>query len=471
MRISDLISLGLDWLIYGVIFAIICGAAFIIGYRFIYKKLCKGTKTLAPSRFLLYAMFLCYMVVVVGVTLLNRYGYETEIFRLTPFYSYIEAWNQYKAADWRNIILNIFMLVPFGLLLPYIAKPFKKLGWTTLAGLAFTLFIEITQLILRRGIFETDDLINNTMGVLVGYGFYRLADYIVKRIKKEAASLKAVLPYQLPLLVSIVAFSAIFTLHATQELGNLKCHHIIKANPESVTCNTSFDENAGVAFVYTVPMVSVEETREFAENFFAGFDSGIDENRTDIYDETAFYWNNNPEYSISISIDYEGNKIRFTDFEVSFSDETVIPAENATETELRASIEALGFFIPEGADFINQGNGNYRFEAECIMVGDYVYDGNVQCDYTEDGRIRSLRYNIIKCTAYKEFPIISEEEAYERIAAGIFRFEPAYEPENIIVNNIFLSYEVDSKGFYQPIYILECTIDGQDTRLYTPAIQ
>ncbi len=471
MRISDLVSMGLDWLIYGIILSIICGIAFWVGYRLIYKKLCKGSKSLTLPQFLLYAMFFCYMVVVLGVTLLNRYGYETEIFRLTPFYSYIEAWNQYKAADWRNIILNIFMLVPFGLLLPFIAKPFQKLGRTTLAGLVFTLFIEATQLILRRGIFETDDLINNTMGVLIGYGFYRLADYITKRVKKAPVALKTVLPYQIPLLVSILAFTAIFSLHATKELGNLRCHHIIRANPESVTCNTTFDENDGVAFVYTVPIVSVEETREFAENFFAGFNSGIDESRTDIYDETAFYWNDNPEYSISLSIDYEGNKIWFTDYEISFSDETVIPAENATEAELRASIDALGFFIPEGAALTNKGNGNYLFEAKCIMVGDYVYDGNVHCSYTEGGLIRSLDYNIIKCTPYKEFSIISEEEAYEKIAAGIFRFEPAYEPENIIVNNIFLSYEVDSKGFYQPIYILECTIDGQDTRLYTPAIQ
>lgn len=470
MRISDLISMGLDWLIYGLILAAIFGATFWVGYRLIYKKICKGSKTLTLSKFLLYGMFFCYMVIVLGVTLVNRYGYETEIFRLTPFYSYIEAWNQYKAADWRNIILNIFMPVPFGFLLPYIAKPFKKLSWTVLAGLGFTLFIEAAQLILRRGIFETDDLINNTMGVLIGYGFYRLADAISKRIKKAPAAFKTVLPYQIPLLVTILAFTTIFGLHAAKELGNLKCHHIIRANPEAVTCNTSFDESNGVAYVYTVPIVSVEETREYAEAFFAGFDSGIDEGRTDIYDETVFYWNDNPEHSVSLSIDYEGNKIRFTDYEVSFSDENVMPAENATEAQLRESINALGFFIPEGAAFTNKGDGNYLFEVECIVAGDYVYDGNVNCSYTEDGRIRSLNYNIIKCTAYKEFPIISEEDAYNKIAAGIFRFEPAYEPEVIIVNNIFLSYEVDSKGFYQPIYILECTIDGQDTRLYTPAI-
>ena len=471
MRVSDLISMGLDWLIYGTVLALIFGVLFLIGYRLFYKKVLKGKKTLTLPKILLYAMFFCYIIMVLGVTLLNRYGYQTEMFRLTPFYSYIEAWNQYKDADWRNIILNIFMLVPFGILLPYIRDLFKKIGWTALAGVVFTLFIECTQLILKRGIFETDDLINNTLGVLIGYGFYRLAEYIKARIRKEPVKLAAVLPYQIPLLVAAVAFTGIFTAHDMKELGNLRCHHIIKAHPESVTCNTDFDENTENAYVYTVPIISVEETREFADGFFARFDSGIDENRTDIYDESVFYWNDNPDNTISLRIDYEGNKISYTNFQISFLDSSTVPDENADETELRTAIEALGFMVPEDCTFINKGYGNYLFRADCVIVGDYVYDGYINCNVAEGGRIKNLDYNLIKCSAYKEFPIISEEEAYERIAAGIFRYEPAFEPRNIIVNDIFLAYEVDSKGFYQPIYILECNIDGQDTRLYTPAIR
>ena len=470
MRVSDLISLGFDWLISGIVIAVIISIAFLIGYFFIYKKLCKGSKTLTPSVFLLYAMFFCYLVMVLGVTLLGRFNDQTELFRLAPFYTYIEAWNQFKDADWRNIILNIFMLVPFGFLLPYIAKPFKKVGWTTLAGFLFTLLIEATQLILKRGIFETDDLINNTLGVIIGYGFYRLVSYITDRIAKEPVKLSSTLLFQLPLLVTIVAFCTIFMAHNLKELGNLRCRYIIKAHPQSVTCNTDFDENTGTAWVYTVPIVSIEETRCFANDFFAGFDSDIDNSRTDVYDESVFYWNDDPDYTLSLEIDYEGNKIRYTNFNVSFGDSSSVPAENAAPEEVSESIKALGFYLPKGMTFTNQGYGKYLLDADCIMVGDYVYDGSVSCRITETGEIQDLSYNLIKCSAYKEFPIISEAEAYERIAAGIFRYEPAYEPDNIIVNDIVLSYEVDSKGFYQPIYIFECNIDGRDTRLYTPAI-
>ncbi|MBO5082683.1 MAG: VanZ family protein [Lachnospiraceae bacterium] len=471
MRVADLIQLGMEYLVYALILAVICGGLFGVGYFIIYKKIMKGQKKLSLPKFLLYAMFICYIFMVFGVTLLSRFAYQTELFRLMPLYSYIEAWHQYKDASWRNIILNIFMLVPFGLLLPYIHKIFKKFGPTALAGFTFTLLIEVVQLVLRRGIFEADDLINNTLGTLIGYGLYRLADYIHKRIKKEPISIKPVLLYQLPLVITAVAFTAIFSLHHFQELGNLKCHHIINAHPASVTCNTSFDTSPKTASVYIVPVSTIDETEHYAREFFASLGYGLDESRTDIYDDTAFYYSDPGD--IILSIDYEGNKIDYNNFAYRWDEnDEMIPANTtATEKEIRTAVKDIGFFIPEGAEFTNLENGTYRFLANCILYEDFVYDGQVNVTYNSLGKIENLDYNIIKCTAYKDFPIITEEEAYQRIADGIFLYEPAFEPEHIVVNDIFLAYEVDSKGFYQPIYIFECNIDDLDTRLYTPAIK
>jgi hypothetical protein len=130
----------------------------------------------------------------------------------------------------------------------------------------------------------------------------------------------------------------------------------------------------------------------------------------------------------------------------------------------------MDFFFRESVESQRPENGTYRFRANCILYEDFVYDGQVNVTYNNHSQIENLDYNIIKCTAYKDFPIITEEEAYKRIADGIFLYEPAFEPEHIVVNDIFLAYEVDSKGFYQPIYIFECNVDGEDTRMYTPAI-
>lgn len=64
-------------------------------------------------------------------------------------------------------LLNILLLVPFGYLLPH----FKKVPWwkVVLLGFCFSLLIESCQYIFHFGFFQTDDLIDNTIGAGVGY--------------------------------------------------------------------------------------------------------------------------------------------------------------------------------------------------------------------------------------------------------------------------------------------------------------
>ena len=41
--------------------------------------------------------------------------------------------------------------------------------------MGYFFYLEVFQLITKRGYFEIDDLIHNTLGVVIGYGLYRLA--------------------------------------------------------------------------------------------------------------------------------------------------------------------------------------------------------------------------------------------------------------------------------------------------------
>ena len=66
------------------------------------------------------------------------------------------------------------MLFPLGFLLPIISDKFKNIALTTLTGAAFSIFIEFTQYYTGRGLFESDDIIHNTIGAFVGCIFYLL---------------------------------------------------------------------------------------------------------------------------------------------------------------------------------------------------------------------------------------------------------------------------------------------------------
>ena len=66
------------------------------------------------------------------------------------------------------VIENIIMLMPMGLLLPFIINKRNAMIQTILFGFAFSLFIEVSQKVLNVGYFEVDDLLNNTIGVVLG---------------------------------------------------------------------------------------------------------------------------------------------------------------------------------------------------------------------------------------------------------------------------------------------------------------
>lgn len=76
-----------------------------------------------------------------------------------------------------EIILNVLLYIPLGYLLPFTFEKLKP--WqVVLIGLACSTLTEITQLIFRIGWFEFDDILNNTMGCIIGLLLYW---YVVRR--------------------------------------------------------------------------------------------------------------------------------------------------------------------------------------------------------------------------------------------------------------------------------------------------
>lgn len=74
-------------------------------------------------------------------------------------------------------LLNILIFVPIGLALPFVLKS-SRFGWTVLTGFCFTFAIEFLQGFSNQRDGNTDDIITNTLGVIVGYLLYLLMKLI-----------------------------------------------------------------------------------------------------------------------------------------------------------------------------------------------------------------------------------------------------------------------------------------------------
>ena len=96
---------------------------------------------------------------------------ERILWDLIPFqYRGEEEWQLRQVVA---TVLNCFVLAPFGVMFCYIFK--KENVWRNAAlCLAFAVCIEALQLLTLVGNPATEDLITNTLGCFIGYGFYKL---------------------------------------------------------------------------------------------------------------------------------------------------------------------------------------------------------------------------------------------------------------------------------------------------------
>lgn len=123
-----------------------------------------GLSILVPNVFLL-----------LTVTIFLRSPSDVPQIELVPFrdFEFINtndfSWFQFRA--------NILLFIPMGLLLPMIKR--KPLWLPLVIGIGFSFLIELTQLVTHRGTCETDDVISNSFGLLIGFSIFWLGYGIV----------------------------------------------------------------------------------------------------------------------------------------------------------------------------------------------------------------------------------------------------------------------------------------------------
>ena len=71
-----------------------------------------------------------------------------------------------------QILYNVLVFIPWGILLPALVQVKRKFRFVVLGTVGISLAIEVTQLVFKLGLFEFDDVIHNTLGAVIGYGVW-----------------------------------------------------------------------------------------------------------------------------------------------------------------------------------------------------------------------------------------------------------------------------------------------------------
>lgn len=137
----------------------------ILLYKFIWERNINRNCFLGACMKLPFVMllgFYCYLML--GITVLSRSRGAVYILRPVPF----STWGT-DIGNLKFWIENILMMIPLSILLYILWAPFRRLYWSLLAGFFCSLSIECIQLFTRLGKFETDDIMNNVFGTLLGF--------------------------------------------------------------------------------------------------------------------------------------------------------------------------------------------------------------------------------------------------------------------------------------------------------------
>lgn len=120
----------------------------------------KGNHTIPM---LSYASFFMYLVIILCITFLSRESGSRDGIDLDLF----STWGN-NPRNHAYVIENVLLFIPFGFVCPWTFKALRNFFACILFGAAASTAIECLQLLTKRGYFQIDDILTNTLGMAIG---------------------------------------------------------------------------------------------------------------------------------------------------------------------------------------------------------------------------------------------------------------------------------------------------------------
>ena len=138
-----------------------------------------GELTIRWNRKLAWLVAVAWVAALVYVAFVIRGPYAVPRVVFEPFHALRLFLRNMSTAPLRGLgflegaVLNLLMFIPVGYLVPVLWNRMNTLWKVLLFGFGLSLGVELLQLATLRGMFDLDDLMNNTIGAAVGWVCYR----------------------------------------------------------------------------------------------------------------------------------------------------------------------------------------------------------------------------------------------------------------------------------------------------------
>ena len=455
--------------------ALLCMIVGAIAIVKLHDKLCPE-KLLPGRKVFVWVAFLGYLMGLLAITLFLRQAGNHE-WQTHLFSAFWEAWHMFSLHFWLLYLLNIAMFIPLGVLLPLVARPFRRWYVTIPVGFGVSLLIECVQSLFAIGSPDVDDLFCNTLGSALGYCLCMVCLSLAEKRPKRMAA------YGVFPLLSAAALAGIFLTYYTQPYGNLMDGPKYRADTGTVewVVDCQLSEEPPQVGVYYAPPFDHDGALAFGEAFAEKHGKVITE--IENYDERILI--RNPmfgETGFSLTINLTDRSYEYSNNSVNFyeADSGDLPDPGTlAEDILRDALAEYDIHIPEEAELTYEeweNAGWYTFRAEQILEGNILTDGYVTFRISTKGEIAEIWNYVQTSRLAATETILSEAEAYQRLREGRFlnsnwfeQWVELYHPSEARVLSCRLEYITDTKGYRQPVYAF--AIADQNGETIVPALR
>ena len=116
-----------------------------------------------------FTFFLAYILVIFRIVFFCREPGSRKAISLVLFETWGHTFHMHAM-----FVENIIMFIPFGFLAPMVFERMRKVRFCVFIGFLCSCGIELSQLITQRGYCQLDDVVTNTVGMLVGWGIWKM---------------------------------------------------------------------------------------------------------------------------------------------------------------------------------------------------------------------------------------------------------------------------------------------------------
>ncbi|WP_100407797.1 hypothetical protein [Bacillus solitudinis] len=185
------------------------------------------------------------------------------------------------------------------------------------------------------------------------------------------------------------------------------------------------------------------------------------------YQNEGVYWIRG-EIDYNIWFRFLDGSYSYTDF--SSFDEDMDPKDVNEETIIE-ELKQFGIHLPHDSVFQKVDAGSYQWSVDKKVIDNQLIDGVLGVSYYNDDTVKSIENQLITYVKVRDVQIKSEQEAYKEISDGKFQhYSNNKRIESLHIHNVEVSYHLDSKGYYQPVYAFQSTVDGRKMTIFIPGI-